>query len=155
MNRKIPIILAVLLSGFVLPALATDEVFEVRATLRQPIVITEVAFLNFGTIDVPFSPTLFTINPASGAQLNGGNAAEFTIAGENSAAVTVSVTASVTATVGVTTLTFNLTPSPSGGTTLDGAGALTVFVGGDVTVNAGADPGVYTNAVDATLTVIY
>ena len=155
MFRKLPIIIAVLLSGFVLPALATDEIFEVRATLRQPIAITEVAFLNFGTIDVPTAPTLFTINPVTGAQLNGGNAAEFNVTGEPSTAVTVSVTASVTATVAATTLTFNLTPAPNGAGTFDGTGALTVFVGGDVTVNSGADSGLYSNAVDGTLTVIY
>ena len=153
MSRKFAIMLAAMLTGFVMPALATTEVFEVRATLRAPISITEVAFLNFGTIDVPGAPTLFTINAVTGAQLNGGNAGEFTIGGEPSTAVTVSVTPSVPITVGGTTLTFNLTTSGSGST--NGAGAMTVFVGGGVTVSPGADSGVYSDSSTGTLTVIY
>ena len=48
---------------------------------------------------------------ASGAQLNGGNAAEFSITGEAAQLANVTITPSVGITVGGTTLTFNLTLS--------------------------------------------
>jgi len=158
MSRKFVIVLAVLLGALALPAFATTEVFEVRATLRQPIAITEVANLDFGIIEIPASPTLFTIvntSNSSVTQLNGGHSAEFDVTGEASTAVTVSVTSSVTATVNLTTLTFNLTVNPSGASTFDGSGNLNVIVGGNVTVGPTADSGVYSNTTDATLTVVY
>lgn len=152
MISKFLISVGVFLSFFSFSAMAASEVFEVRAILRQAIAITEIAFLNFGTIEIPTgAPTPFTIAASSGAQLNGGNAAEFGVTGEAAQTATVSITPSVTATVGATTLTFNLTLS----TTSITFPTANIFVGGNVTVPVGADSGTYSNTVDATLTILY
>ena len=151
MFRKLIISAGVFLSFFSYSAMAATEVFEVRAILRAAIAIIEVDFLNFGTIEIPTgSPTLFTIAASGGAQLNGGNAAEFSVTGEAVQTATVSVTPSVTATVGLTTLTFNLTLS----TTSITFPTANIFVGGNVTIPVGADSGNYSDTT-ATLTILY
>jgi hypothetical protein len=163
MSRKVAILLAFLLGGLALPALATDEPFNVEIRIRQPILITEVDFLDFGLIEAQATPQTYTISNAIASttpQTSGvgsvidGNSAEFTVAGDVSAPVTVSLNTTGPVVVAAT-VTYNLTLNPSGATALDGAGNLTVLVGGTADVIASPTSGNYTDTTSFILTFVY
>jgi len=136
---------------------ANPEPFDVTIKIREPITITENAFLDFGVIDVPAALTTYTVAAAATGHSagTGANAADFTVTGESGYAADVSVTSPVSATVGATTLNFNLQLASGTATdVINFAGSpITVYVGGAVDVPAGADAGTYTTT--SQISVVY
>ena len=132
---------------------AASSTFNVQMMIRQPIAITQVSALNFGTIELPAVATNYTVVPGAGPHTAGtaATAAQFSVTGEPTALATASIPASVTAVNGATTLTFNLALSQTAITF--GAGATTLYVGGNVNVPSTATLGTY--ATTALLTVLY
>lgn len=134
-------------------AFAASEPFNVNLIIRTPIAIVEVSDLDFGTVELPGAPTLFTVTAAAGPQPAAGagaSAAEFSVTGEALALADLSFLVNPeTITDGFTPTLVTLTTSATPVTFPTG----NVFVGGSLTVTPAHTIGTYIGV--ATLTVIY
>jgi len=152
-------------------ALASDATATaaVEATVVQPITITKIDDLNFGSFaaDADTSGTV-VISTAGVRSFTGGAAAvsssagtvtdaSFDVTGEGTSTFSISLPTTVTLTHTNLTDTMSVgsfasNPATSGTLT---AGAATVTVGATLTVAAGQVPGVYSNATGLPVTVAY
>jgi len=125
----------------------------IAITAPQALVFGRVASPNSGTSTVTIAPA-GTVSPASGLPSGGPSrtAAQFTVTGEESQAITLTVPASITlngpssATLTVSSVNHNAGGSPA----LDSTGNLTFGVGGTLTVPTAATAGAYTGSFSVT-----
>ena len=134
-------------------AFAAQEPFNINLIIRTPIAIVEVSDLDFGTVELPGIPTLFTVTAAAGPQPAAGagaSAAEFSVTGAAAAMADLSFLVNPESiTDGFTPTTVTLTTSATPIT----FPSANIFVGGSLTVTPAHTLGTYIGV--ATLTVIY
>lgn len=142
---------------FVSLSIAETDTGTARVEIRQPVVLSELAQLNFGIVssndaDVITISSNGDISSLNGANIAGAsNAGRFAASGQANSNVTISFASGVVSGVGddmvVNNFTHNLGSSPS----FDGDGALAFDVGGDLQVNSSQIPGVYTGTYQVSL----
>lgn len=150
---------------------ATDDA-ETHAYIVTPISILKTADLNFGSIVPNTSNGTVVITPAGARTFTGGptayvgsstiapTAASFTVTGEKSASFSIAITApnfDLTHTNGTDKMTVSsIVTDPLTQSTLDGTtGTRVINVGATLSVDAGQEPGTYTNTNALEITVTY
>lgn len=145
---------------------------EASAYIVSPIAINKTVDLNFGNVAVSASPGTVVLTPMAGlptrtpsggvtlpATTGSPTAAAFHVTGTPAYTFSIAISpASVTISNGAVTMTvdgFVSAPTVGAGGTLDGTGALDVYLGGTLNVAGGQAAGLYTNATAVTMTVNY
>jgi hypothetical protein len=151
---------ALALCAWAIPALAASDTGTATVTILRPLTVTKIADLKFGTVVEPSSGSATVTIDTSGTRtttLDVGGAAvsvsDFTVAGEDGQAVTVSAPATfpIANTSGPGSLTVTTTGNTTntgshnlaGGTGLGSGGTLDVKVGGQITVLSTTNSGLY------------
>ena len=141
------------------PAFATDEPFAAQIVIKQPITIVETASLDYGIVFATAGVQNIVQAPAVAG------AANFTVTGEPSTAITATIVENtgITLAGGASTITVDtfvfggsLTDAAGSGTaTFDAGGALASDASVGATVNIPASPVSATYTGTLTLRVIY
>jgi hypothetical protein len=157
------------LSALSVPAFAQNSASAVTnssTTIIQPITLTKVTDLTFGTVVKPTdTTTTVTINATTGARsFAGGNAvgggtassgrATYTVGGEGGQTFSISVPGTFTLTSGANSVTVIPVVSAATGSvsgTLGSAGTASFGVGGSFPVDTTSASGAYTGSFSATV----
>lgn len=164
--KKSLLLVAAVIAGFtaISEAHAATATFDANATVITPIAITRTAHLNFGSFAPTGSAGTVTVDEAgtrsqTNVLLSGGtvNAAAFDVTGQASTAYTVTLPATANVTSGANTMAVSFAAANVTGDTLNqtlnGLGAHTLAVGGEIAVGASQAAGTYTGSF--TMTVNY
>ena len=153
-------LVALISSAAAVPALAASDTGTATVTILRPLTVTKNTDLKFGTVVEPAAGsatvTIDTTGTRTTTLVVGGAAvgvSDFTVAGEDGQAVTVSVPATfpINNTSGPGSLTVTTTGNTTnvgshnlaGGTGLGSGGTLDVKVGGQITVLNTTNSGLY------------
>lgn len=121
------------------------------------ITITKVQDLNFGYCDATPSAT-YTVLPAAspgGGACQGASAARFDITGDPTRRAKITLSNTVTITNGTESLTVSLSDSAGAQNICLGTGAITMYVGGSVTIPAGGMVSTGLLTISTTLKLAY
>lgn len=147
--KKLLVFLAVFLP---LTVYGASDPFNVTLTLRQPITLTQVSNVLFGTLDVTAGAYTVTATPGPHTAGAGAQSGVYTIQGENGSSVNITVPATVILDDGGgNQIIANLFLSQ--GTATFGVTPITVYLGSDITLTGTELSGTYSGA--STLTVLY
>lgn len=121
-----------------------------RVDIRQPVALSEILALNFGSISINGADTITLGSDGSISSLNGANISgvvntgRFSAAGQANTNVTVSFASGLLSGAGDDLSLNNLTHSLGASPSFDAAGVLIFDVGADLAINDDQVPGVYT-----------
>ena len=130
------------------------------ARAQAAIVITELRFLNFGSCEsIPNTTySVAAVESPGGSGCSSSTSAKFLVTGDPGAKVVITIPQNVDTSNGSETMNVRFSKSPTGGNnSFDGAGNLTVYVGGNFKIPPGglATSGLFFASTAPILTVVY